>query len=117
MIKLQEFIEQVRKRIEKATPGEWQTLWGNTVQVNGENIAVLNDGEYIENQNRENDAKFIVHARTDLELALAVIEKQRQALEKLKAGPGNNMSNWKFTWAHQFSRNCLADCENILEKA
>lgn len=88
-----EEITQIRERAEKATEGPWQYngiggvfsahavsyhyAWKNTKE-----ICSLNDGEYIENQNEENDANFIAHAREDIPKLLAEIERLRELLNK-----------------------------------
>lgn len=43
----------------------------------------------------------------------AQLEVAMESLEKLKNGPGNNMANWQFTWASEFSTKAIAKIEEI----
>lgn len=40
-------------------------------------------------------------------------DRYREALEKLRDGPGNKMAGWKHTWAHEVANEALtqAACE------
>lgn len=70
MSTLNERLDEIEKRCERATPGRWYTSGGYTVgttalQDTGP-VCVVYDGEYIENTNRDADAAFIAASRTDV---------------------------------------------------
>lgn len=86
-----EQLTQIRERAERATEGVWFAAYGGVYSTNTNTrgiyestteVCTLNDGEYIENQNEENDAAFIAHAREDIPKLLAEVERMRELLFK-----------------------------------
>jgi len=73
---------EIEGRVSLATKGPWNSRYGNTVYGdNGDiHVATLNDGEYIENANRESDSDFIAHSRTDIETLAKIVRVQSEAL-------------------------------------
>lgn len=79
-------LDEIRKLIEAATLGPWHAN-GESVATrpgigagwpkNPDVVASLDDGEYIENPNADDDARFIAAARTLLPALLDVAEKAK----------------------------------------
>jgi len=80
--------ESVRARLAAATPGPWYRVYQTIAQVASERALA----ETFEEQERFCNADFITHARTDLELALAVIETATATLDHFTADTHNRES-------------------------
>lgn len=83
-------LQAIKERVAAATPGPW---YYNNAHVatkegvaggyppNEASVCELYDGEYIENKNGVNDARFIAHARQDVPVLVEEVERLRKALE------------------------------------
>ena len=82
---LEKLLLEIEGRVSLATKGPWNSRYGNTVYGdNGDiHVATLNDGEYIENANRESDSDFIAHSRTDIETLAKIVRIQMEAIEAI----------------------------------
>lgn len=77
-----QYLEEIRARVEKATPGYWQACGLFQILVPREesvDTVALFDEEGFEH--RPEDINFISHARTDIPALLQIIEKQAKAFE------------------------------------
>jgi hypothetical protein len=102
----QEQLEAIRQRAENATPGPWEIRWGEVVTKHPDHqnvsqwydgysnaICSLNDGEYIINSNKDNDAAFIAHARTDIPALLDHIAELEAELAYMNGVVGTLLSS------------------------
>lgn len=87
-----ERLKEIKARAEAATPGPWNS-WAvvdgiphNHVASPTEEIAELDNGEYIENPNMDADAKFIAHARQDVPDLIAEVERLEAKLKNVTEG-------------------------------
>ena len=72
-------LQAIEDRLRQASDGPWLAEATKVFREGGypyetcdpRAIASLNDGEYIENMNGENDARFIAHARQDIPKLIA----------------------------------------------
>ena len=80
-MKLNEFLTQVRQRLEKATPGPWEVDSVNEVTSSEGDIcwqmSMLND--------KYENAQLIAHAPSDLAKLLKLVEIQATALQQQTA--------------------------------
>ncbi len=81
--------ENIRQRVDKATEGPWFPQESSVISDNAntynwrgrtKEVCALNDGEYIENQNDENDANFIANARQDIPHLLDEISRMERTI-------------------------------------
>lgn len=71
-------IDEIRQRLEKASPGPWQILPGNDRCISGTVISAA-DNRHIATATRTTEeranADFIAHAPEDIEYLLALVEE------------------------------------------
>lgn len=87
------WLKEVKERLAKATPGPWvfandsyeptNKLWARFLLGKDEAVVIAADDYHMEFERV--DAEFIAHARTDLETAIAVIERYEAALVEMHA--------------------------------
>lgn len=100
-----DWLEEIRQRADKATPGEWGLMHfqsgtvcvalplgrklvsyeatPNAFHVQGASPGDLPDNEY--HKQRMSDGRFIAHARQDIPNLLAALDKYREALNEIAA--------------------------------
>ena len=94
-------LEEIKKRVEAATPGRWTTFHprfrycANDICADDEKNEPFVLAQMNRNMpNWKEDADFIAHARTDIYDLLRVVEIQREALRRI-ATHANISSNHK----------------------
>lgn len=89
------FIEEIKKRVEAATPGPWLATRkaGNLTEISdkGGTICSVSRWCYGEHYDLENEpnAQFIIYARTDIPKLLALVDIYEEALRLISTFRGN----------------------------
>lgn len=81
-------IEQIKARVDRATPGPWshfQTMSGQYYigEANDDDAPIASMHQGFDEQDR--NAAFIAHARTDIPNLIAEVERLQAELEDLRA--------------------------------
>ncbi|WP_301993973.1 ead/Ea22-like family protein [Brevibacillus laterosporus] len=83
-----EEIEAIRERVEKATEGPWRVVPGKMVCFDIYDVYDVYDKLDRSLIHREEDAKFIAHAREDIPKLLAEIERLNSVIARLGCETG-----------------------------
>lgn len=77
-------LKEMKERLEKATGGQWEYQHDGHIAFEfGSGETVL--GKLFDAPNDENDARFIAHARTDIERLIRIVEIQQAALDLISS--------------------------------
>jgi len=125
MTNLERLCKEVLEASEKATEAGkyWTTKYGNAVQSKEETICVLNDGEYIENPNRESDAAYIILSANNAPLLAKALLRAMESLKRTQnrflneapTGLPLESRGPSLAWAMMSDcRKTLADLEKLL---
>lgn len=68
-------IEEVRARLEETTEGPWEFRWENAPEGSLAIVASKADAHFLSDRLREEDARFIANAPTDIAFLLAEVER------------------------------------------
>lgn len=123
MTDLSSFLNEVRERLEKATPGPWKRDLTSSVSM--QVVAHGNDVvAYHSRHPRQVDERvvpnyeLIAHAPTDLTLLLKIVEEQRKALEFDRGRTINNDNAAEFVWRQSLRyRECQERISSLLREA
>lgn len=124
MTKLQDFISKHRELAEKATPGPWwRDIWAPSDRPNQVETGAIVSEDPTKPQPREiktvvasevdsgfgvigDNAAFIAASRTALPLALAMLERAIQGLERYKSMARNDL--------HEHAQSVMKDLEAMI---
>lgn len=90
-------LEQIRERLEAATPGPWFREYGDVITAHPDprdteegyddprHARVVRAAPHLPKKDRQSiaDADFIAHARTDVAFLLDLVKRQQEAIERV----------------------------------
>jgi len=72
-----DFLKEILARVEKATPGPWESFVGARYNYSGEDFIRTPENDIYLMQGTPDDQEFVAHARQDIPLLIEEIRRLR----------------------------------------